>query len=107
MACICKAVTLMIGSQGKHVQLIFCLPVIAALNGTTEPGVSVSRKRGTNKRMKGFEPSSVKPWEHVDHVIMNLPASALEFLGNAPTYKSITMHNNFKNDIICFFLRSI
>ncbi|KAL2929284.1 hypothetical protein RDABS01_034695 [Bienertia sinuspersici] len=50
-----------------------------ALSGTTETGISVSRKRGTNKRMKGFEPS-VKPWEHVDHVIMNLPASALEFL---------------------------
>ncbi|KAL2929285.1 Glucan endo-1 3-beta-glucosidase 8, partial [Bienertia sinuspersici] len=50
-----------------------------ALSGTRETGISVSRKRGTNKRMKGFEPS-VKPWEHVDHVIMNLPASALKSL---------------------------
>lgn len=25
--------------------------------------------------------SDVKPWEHFDHVVMNLPASALEFLG--------------------------
>ncbi|XP_010688144.2 tRNA (guanine(37)-N1)-methyltransferase 2 isoform X2 [Beta vulgaris subsp. vulgaris] len=52
----------------------------ATLNGTTASGVSGSRKRGTNKRIKGFEPSVVKPWKHVDHVIMNLPASALEFL---------------------------
>ncbi|XP_021764475.1 tRNA (guanine(37)-N1)-methyltransferase 2-like [Chenopodium quinoa] len=42
------------------------------------PG-SLSTKRGTNKRMSGPVPS-VKPWEHVDHVVMNLPASALEFL---------------------------
>lgn len=25
--------------------------------------------------------SDVKPWEHFDHIVMNLPASALEFLG--------------------------
>ncbi|XP_016439839.1 tRNA (guanine(37)-N(1))-methyltransferase 2 isoform X4 [Nicotiana tabacum] len=45
-------------------------------------GVSVAgrKKRGPNKRMKGFESLNTKPWEHVDHVIMNLPASALEFL---------------------------
>jgi hypothetical protein len=23
----------------------------------------------------------VKPWKHVDHIVMNLPASALDFLG--------------------------
>ncbi|XP_019225220.1 PREDICTED: tRNA (guanine(37)-N1)-methyltransferase 2 isoform X1 [Nicotiana attenuata] len=45
-------------------------------------GVSVAgrKKRGPNKRMKGSESLNTKPWEHVDHVIMNLPASALEFL---------------------------
>nr|XP_009783388.1 PREDICTED: tRNA (guanine(37)-N1)-methyltransferase 2 isoform X3 [Nicotiana sylvestris] len=45
-------------------------------------GVSVTgrKKRGPNKRMKGSESLNTKPWEHVDHVIMNLPASALEFL---------------------------
>ncbi|XP_056693033.1 tRNA (guanine(37)-N1)-methyltransferase 2 [Spinacia oleracea] len=40
---------------------------------------SRNTKRGANKRLRGSEPS-VKPWEHVDHVVMNLPASALEFL---------------------------
>ncbi|GAB2300391.1 hypothetical protein Dimus_034433 [Dionaea muscipula] len=33
-----------------------------------------------NKRIRGFESSKATPWEHVDHVIMNLPASALQFL---------------------------
>nr|GLL27695.1 tRNA (guanine(37)-N1)-methyltransferase 2-like [Ipomoea trifida] len=44
----------------------------ASLNG--------ARKRGSNKRMRISEPSDANPWEHVDHVIMNLPASALQFL---------------------------
>lgn len=44
-----------------------------------ETPASQSTKRGTNKRMRGSKPS-MKPWEHFDHVIMNLPASALEFL---------------------------
>ncbi|KAA8523084.1 hypothetical protein F0562_009507 [Nyssa sinensis] len=39
-----------------------------------------SIKGGTNKRMRGSESFNTKPWEHVDHVIMNLPASALQFL---------------------------
>ncbi|KAG5604372.1 hypothetical protein H5410_025864 [Solanum commersonii] len=45
-------------------------------------GVCVAgrRKRGPNKRLKGSELLNTKPSEHVDHVIMNLPASALEFL---------------------------
>ncbi|WCJ29739.1 tRNA (guanine(37)-N1)-methyltransferase [Euphorbia peplus] len=44
-------------------------------------GAAVSRRRGVaNKRMKTFPLTNTKPWEHVDHVIMNLPASALEFL---------------------------
>ncbi|KAM3203006.1 tRNA (guanine(37)-N1)-methyltransferase 2 isoform X3 [Capsicum annuum] len=45
-------------------------------------GVCVAgrRKRGPNKRVKGSESLNTKPSEHVDHVIMNLPASALEFL---------------------------
>ncbi|CAN4094779.1 unnamed protein product [Withania somnifera] len=45
-------------------------------------GVCVAgrKKRGPNKRVKGSESLKPKPSEHVDHVIMNLPASALEFL---------------------------
>ncbi|RDX60587.1 tRNA (guanine(37)-N1)-methyltransferase 2, partial [Mucuna pruriens] len=38
------------------------------------------RKGGTNKRMRGSEISHTKTWEHIDHVIMNLPASAVQFL---------------------------
>ncbi|KAJ8556546.1 hypothetical protein K7X08_035679 [Anisodus acutangulus] len=45
-------------------------------------GVCVAgrKKRGANKKVKGCESLNTKPSEHVDHVIMNLPASALEFL---------------------------
>ncbi|XP_027331887.1 tRNA (guanine(37)-N1)-methyltransferase 2 [Abrus precatorius] len=39
-----------------------------------------SRKGSKNKRMRGPEISDTKAWEHVDHVIMNLPASAVQFL---------------------------
>lgn len=39
------------------------------------------RKRHANKRMRGSMKSISNPWEHIDHVVMNLPASALEFLG--------------------------
>lgn len=42
--------------------------------------VAVKVKGSTNKRMKTSVPFNTKPWEHVDHVIMNLPASALQFL---------------------------
>ncbi|EYU17795.1 hypothetical protein MIMGU_mgv1a006623mg [Erythranthe guttata] len=38
------------------------------------------KKRVLNKHAGGSQPFVAKPWEHIDHVIMNLPASALEFL---------------------------
>jgi len=41
----------------------------------------VGRKRSTNKRMRGSEMSVTETWEHIDHIIMNLPASAVQFLG--------------------------
>ncbi|GMP59994.1 hypothetical protein CsSME_00023044 [Camellia sinensis var. sinensis] len=37
-------------------------------------------RRGTNKRMRGSDSFNTKPWEHLNHIIMNLPASALQFL---------------------------
>ncbi|OVA08098.1 Glycoside hydrolase [Macleaya cordata] len=37
-------------------------------------------KGGKNKRMRSSMLCNTKTWEHVDHVIMNLPASALQFL---------------------------
>ncbi|XP_028807547.1 tRNA (guanine(37)-N1)-methyltransferase 2 [Neltuma alba] len=45
--------------------------------GITEDG---NRKGSTNKRVKGSDISDTKTWEHTDHVIMNLPASAIQFL---------------------------
>ncbi|PQQ13096.1 tRNA (guanine(37)-N1)-methyltransferase 2 [Prunus yedoensis var. nudiflora] len=46
----------------------------------TSAFVAGRRKGSKTKRMRGPEISDVKTWEHVDHVIMNLPASALQFL---------------------------
>ncbi|CAL5021022.1 unnamed protein product [Urochloa decumbens] len=37
-------------------------------------------KKRNNKRVRGSGPPPTKPWEHIDHVLMNLPASALQFL---------------------------
>ncbi|KAF3450061.1 hypothetical protein FNV43_RR06140 [Rhamnella rubrinervis] len=52
-------------------------------NGSDE-GMSISvgdrRKGSKNKRMRSCDISNIKTWEHVDHVIMNLPASAIHFL---------------------------
>ncbi|XP_057967990.1 tRNA (guanine(37)-N1)-methyltransferase 2 isoform X3 [Malania oleifera] len=48
--------------------------------GTAGISVADRRKEGGNKRKRGFGLCLGKTWEHVDHVIMNLPASALQFL---------------------------
>lgn len=40
-------------------------------------------KKGRKVKVSGFvkmNMSDIKPWEHFDHIVMNLPASALEFL---------------------------
>ncbi|CAN6454030.1 unnamed protein product [Victoria cruziana] len=39
------------------------------------------RKEAPKKKLEGCKFRRSKPWEHIDHVIMNLPASALQFLG--------------------------
>lgn len=61
------------------------LPIICfADNGIVDDAsISVAgrKKRNANKRMKGSNICHARTWEHVDHVIMNLPASALQFLG--------------------------
>ncbi|XP_071925646.1 tRNA (guanine(37)-N(1))-methyltransferase 2-like isoform X2 [Coffea arabica] len=48
--------------------------------GSADVAVIARTKHGSNKRIKSSESFTNKPWEHVDHVIMNLPASALQFL---------------------------
>ncbi|CAH1426400.1 unnamed protein product [Lactuca virosa] len=45
-----------------------------------EAHVAVKTKGSKNKRMKTLLTFTDKSWEHIDHVIMNLPASALQFL---------------------------
>ncbi|KAE9590150.1 putative tRNA (guanine(37)-N(1))-methyltransferase [Lupinus albus] len=45
--------------------------------GILESGEAKGR---VNKRKRGSQISETKTWEHIDHVIMNLPASAIEFL---------------------------
>ncbi|XP_076930807.1 tRNA (guanine(37)-N(1))-methyltransferase 2-like [Bidens hawaiensis] len=42
--------------------------------------VAVRTKGSKNKRIKTSVSFTNKSWEHVDHVVMNLPASALQFL---------------------------
>ncbi|KAJ6731414.1 TRNA METHYLTRANSFERASE [Salix purpurea] len=50
-----------------------------SINGAGATDAS-RRKGGTNKRLRALELPNTKPWEHVDHIVMNLPASALQFL---------------------------
>ncbi|RCV07191.1 hypothetical protein SETIT_1G224900v2 [Setaria italica] len=45
-----------------------------------QDGDASQTKQRNNKRVKGSGPPPTKPWEHIDHVLMNLPASALQFL---------------------------
>lgn len=49
-------------------------------DGTDIPEGAAGKKGSANKRRRGFEISVPKTWEHIDHVIMNLPASAVQFL---------------------------
>uniref|UniRef100_A0A0D3DTJ8 tRNA (guanine(37)-N1)-methyltransferase n=1 Tax=Brassica oleracea var. oleracea TaxID=109376 RepID=A0A0D3DTJ8_BRAOL len=46
----------------------------------TGNGVGKSIEGNAKKRLKQTVLPIAKPWEHIDHVIMNLPASALQFL---------------------------
>eukprot|EP00268_Persea_americana_P049159 TRINITY_DN5243_c0_g1_i1.p1 TRINITY_DN5243_c0_g1~~TRINITY_DN5243_c0_g1_i1.p1 ORF type:complete len:321 (-),score=66.85 TRINITY_DN5243_c0_g1_i1:306-1268(-) len=65
------------------------------------------RKGGANKRMRGSMKSISNAWEHVDHVVMNLPASALEFLD---VFKGLLQRKYWKGPlpwIHCYcFMRS-
>ena len=61
----------------------------SVMDQNTENGLIIAAsviKGNTNKRIKGFKLSISKAYEHVDHIIMNLPASALQFLGEFHFY---------------------
>eukprot|EP00262_Sarcandra_glabra_P006606 TRINITY_DN1895_c0_g1_i2.p1 TRINITY_DN1895_c0_g1~~TRINITY_DN1895_c0_g1_i2.p1 ORF type:complete len:326 (+),score=70.29 TRINITY_DN1895_c0_g1_i2:469-1446(+) len=69
---------------------------------------ATSRRKGSaNKRMRNFKLPNAKTWEHVDHVVMNLPASALQFLD---VFKGLLQRKYWKGPlpwIHCYcFLRS-
>lgn len=61
----------------------FCLTGNGKAHGT-EVLEGGGKKGSTNKRRRGSEISATKTWEHIDHVVMNLPASAIQFLGTVP-----------------------
>jgi tRNA (guanine37-N1)-methyltransferase len=52
-------------------------------------------KKRNNKKVKSAGPLPVKPWEHMDHVVMNLPASALQFLGNVISSPNFLSHASY------------
>ncbi|KAL5541731.1 hypothetical protein UlMin_009441, partial [Ulmus minor] len=68
-------------------------------NGSAD-GINASlaskRKGSKIKRMRSSEISGVKTWEHVDHLIMNLPASALQFLD---AFREVIQRKYWKGDL--------
>ncbi|KAL6509664.1 hypothetical protein OROGR_022974 [Orobanche gracilis] len=65
------------------------------------------KKRGLNKCSRESQPFIAKPWEHIDHFIMNLPASAIQFLD---AFRGLIHRKNWKGSlpwIHCYcFMRS-
>jgi hypothetical protein len=61
-------------------------------------------KKRNNKKVKSSGPLPVKPWEHIDHVVMNLPASALQFLGNAISSPKLLSYST--DHILCLSFKA-
>ncbi|OIV97191.1 hypothetical protein TanjilG_28942 [Lupinus angustifolius] len=56
--------------------------VIAIKRSSSSSHEENGTKVSNNQRKRGSGISETKTWEHIDHVIMNLPASAIQFLAN-------------------------
>nr|DAD42225.1 TPA_asm: hypothetical protein HUJ06_000455 [Nelumbo nucifera] len=88
----------------RHAEI--CEEENRSVDGAGVPAGS-GRKGNMKKRMKGPVFSNMKTWEHVDHVIMNLPASALQFLD---AFKGLIQRRYWKGPlpwIHCYcFMRS-
>lgn len=54
-------------------------------------GGSSKKKGNNNKRARSPELLFRKVWEHIDHVVMNLPASAIQFLGTSLFFLSVSV----------------
>ncbi|XP_019415996.1 PREDICTED: tRNA (guanine(37)-N1)-methyltransferase 2-like [Lupinus angustifolius] len=54
--------------------------VIAIKRSSSSSHEENGTKVSNNQRKRGSGISETKTWEHIDHVIMNLPASAIQFL---------------------------
>ncbi|XP_060964237.1 tRNA (guanine(37)-N1)-methyltransferase 2 [Cannabis sativa] len=63
---------------------------------STDTSLAGKGKGNKNKRLRGSKVVGVKTWEHVDHVIMNLPASALQFLD---AFRGIIQKKYWKGDL--------
>ncbi|EXB37066.1 tRNA (guanine(37)-N1)-methyltransferase 2 [Morus notabilis] len=71
-----------------------CQAENGSARGNTSPA---SRRKGNkNKKMRGSEIAATKTWEHVDHIIMNLPASALQFLD---AFRGLIQRKYWKGDL--------
>ncbi|KAM7257466.1 hypothetical protein ACFE04_013207 [Oxalis oulophora] len=61
--------------------------------------INCGRKGSTKDKKRASELlPNAKPWEHVDHVIMNLPASALQFLD---AFRGVIQRKHWKGFLPC------
>ncbi|KAL5719172.1 tRNA (guanine(37)-N(1))-methyltransferase [Ranunculus cassubicifolius] len=63
------------------------------LDGVDIDATGRQKRSKKKKTTNDFKPSKINTWEHLDHVIMNLPASALQFLD---TFKGLISKKNWK-----------